>query len=95
MTTEGKELPAVKEHAALQAPGENKGGEFSRKLEAKLAEQQALQEQQEMLILDSLRLPDVNTKKVEVLRKHIGEETTKDGASMAQILRTWLSDGGA
>ncbi len=90
---ERRELEAGKTHSALHAPGEAQGEDFSSKLEAKLAENHALQEQQEMLILDSLRLPDVNTKKVEVLRKHIGEETQKDGPSMAQILRTWLSDG--
>jgi flagellar biosynthesis/type III secretory pathway M-ring protein FliF/YscJ len=40
-----------------------------------------------------LKLPPV-TKKTEVLTKHIGEQAKKDSASMAHVLRAWMSDSG-
>jgi flagellar biosynthesis/type III secretory pathway M-ring protein FliF/YscJ len=44
-------------------------------------------------MLNSLKVQPVTTKKTEVLTKHIAEETKKDPAAMAQIVRGWLSEG--
>jgi flagellar biosynthesis/type III secretory pathway M-ring protein FliF/YscJ len=40
--------------------------------------------------LTKLKLPEVSTKKTEVLTKHIVAETKKDPTAMAQVVRTWL-----
>ncbi len=61
-------------------------------IEAKLAEQHALKERQELEILSAFKMPQVATKKAEVLAKHLAEEPKKDAAVMAQVVRTWLSE---
>jgi flagellar biosynthesis/type III secretory pathway M-ring protein FliF/YscJ len=61
-------------------------------MQAKLAEKAAEQEQRELAMLSSLDVPFPETKKTEVLRKHIGEQTKKDATAMAHIIRTWLSE---
>ncbi len=57
-----------------------------------MAEQAALRQKQETDALNALKLPPV-TKKTEVLTKHIGEQAKKDSASMAHVLRSWMTDG--
>jgi len=59
---------------------------------SKLAEQAAMKERLEAEALDSLKLPQVTTKKTEVLTKHINAEAKKDPASMAHLVRTWLNE---
>jgi flagellar biosynthesis/type III secretory pathway M-ring protein FliF/YscJ len=61
-------------------------------MQARLAERVAAQERQEIEMLSSLDLPFPATKKTEVLRKHIGEQTKKDATAVAHIIRTWLSE---
>ncbi len=65
--------------------------DLGRQIEATLAEQAALRQQQENDALNALKLPPV-TKKAEVLTKHIGEQAKKDTAPMAHVLRAWMSD---
>ena len=67
------------------------GEVMQRELEAKIAEQSVLKEQQAKEVLASLKLPPVKTKKTEVLVKHIGAEAKKDPAALAQVVRTWLN----
>jgi flagellar biosynthesis/type III secretory pathway M-ring protein FliF/YscJ len=38
-----------------------------------------------------LKLPEVQTKKTEVIKKHIAAEAKKDPTAMAQVVRTWLN----
>jgi flagellar biosynthesis/type III secretory pathway M-ring protein FliF/YscJ len=74
--------PPVSLEAAAQPAAEN--------LEARLAEQEARQQQLEAEALNALKLPPVTTKKTEILTKHLAETVKKNPASAAQILRSWL-----
>ncbi len=78
-------LAAAASAKAIEAP------DLEKQIEAKIAEQSALKEQQSREVLSSLKLPPVKTKKAEVLVKHIGTEATKDPAGMALVIRTWLN----
>lgn len=62
-------------------------------IENRLAEQSAQRQKQETEALNALKLPPV-TKKTEVLAKHIAEQAKKDSASMAHVLRAWMSESG-
>jgi flagellar M-ring protein FliF len=62
-----------------------------RTVEARIAEQQALQAKQEAEALMSLKFPAVTTKKTDVLVKHIAGEAKKDPEAMAHVVRSWLS----
>jgi flagellar M-ring protein FliF len=61
-------------------------------MEAQLAEQSATKRRQEIEAMAQLKLPQVTTKKAEVLTKHIAEEAKKDVTSMVQVLRSWIND---
>jgi flagellar M-ring protein FliF len=65
--------------------------QMQRQMEAKFAEQAALQAKQEAEELMKLKLPTISTKKTEVLTKHISTESKNDPTAMAQVVRTWLS----
>lgn len=65
--------------------------QFEEKAQALLAANEADRERAEQEALASLKLPP-NTKKTEVLRKVIAEDTKKDPARMAQLVRTWLNE---
>lgn len=80
------ELTSSAEARALES-----GPDPHKEFEAKIAEQNALKEQQTREALNSLKLPTVKTKKAEVLAKHIGEEAKRDPTVMAQVIRTWLN----
>ncbi len=77
------------------ASGDDPAERVSKEMEAKLAEQQALREKQAQDVLNSLKLPQVSTKKTEVLAKHVAEEAKKDPAVTAHLIRTWLHEGEA
>jgi flagellar M-ring protein FliF len=77
------------------ASGDDPAERVSKEMEAKLAEQQALREKQAQEVLNSLKLPQVSTKKTEVLAKHVAEEAKKDPAVTAHLIRTWLHEGEA
>src|SRR5262249_19151012 len=63
---------------------------IQKQIDAKFAEQHAEKARQTAEALAALRLP-VTTKKAEVLSRHIAEETKKDPAAMAQVVRSWIS----
>jgi flagellar M-ring protein FliF len=65
--------------------------QMQKQLEGKMAEQAAQHAQKEAEELMKLSLPDVVTKKTEVLTKHISAETKKDPALMAQVVRSWIN----
>lgn len=67
------------------------GPDIGKEFEARIAEQNALKEQQARDVLNSMKLPPVTTKKAELLVKHISEEAKKDPSAMAQVVRTWLN----
>ena len=56
-----------------------------------MAEQAAQQARREAEELMRLKMPEVSTKKTEVLTKHIAEEAKKNPALMAQVVRSWLN----
>ena len=70
----------------------DEGDKVGDKMHERLAEQAALKAKLEDEALQSLKIPNVKTKKAEVLTKHITEEAEKDPATMAQLLRTWLNE---
>lgn len=84
--------PAIEGASGSQAALEAGEEALEKRIEAQLAEQQALREQQAAEVLNSLKVQPVTTKKTEVLTKHIAEETKKDPAAMAQIVRAWLHE---
>lgn len=61
-------------------------------IQEQLAEQAAQRAKLEQEALQTLRLPQVSTKKSEVLAKHLAEEAKKDAAGLAQVIRTWLHE---
>ncbi len=72
----------------------NSVADAQKKMEAQLAEQAATRNRQEIEALSVLKLSAVQTKKTEVLTKHINEEAKKDSKVMAQIVRSWIAEGG-
>ncbi len=65
--------------------------DVQRHLETQMQEQAALHAKNEAEALMKLKLPEVSTKKTEVLAKHITAEAKKDPALMAQVVRSWLN----
>jgi flagellar M-ring protein FliF len=61
------------------------------RIEQQLAENQAEQNQLEADTLGRIKLPP-NTKKSDVLVKHIRESVKKDPVSAANVLRTWVAE---
>ncbi len=61
------------------------------RLERQMEDNQAEQDQLEAEALGRIRLP-ANTKKTEVLVRHIRESVQKDPASAANVLRTWVAE---
>jgi flagellar M-ring protein FliF len=83
-------------HGSIGLPGELPPGspdELQGQIENRLAEQAAQRQKQETDALNALKLPPV-TKKAAVLTKHITEQAKKDSASMAHVLRAWMSESG-
>ncbi len=79
-------LPASAEPASLP-PSEAELAETKR-----IESQQEAQRQLEQEIVDQLRLPNVSSKKGEVLVKHIRDLIQKDSPSTTNVLRGWLSE---
>ena len=78
--------------AATQPAAIEDGPGLEQQMEAKLAEQAATRARLDAEALNSLKLPQIATKKTEVLNKHISAEAKKDPAGMAHLVRTWLSE---
>jgi flagellar M-ring protein FliF len=82
--------PAIAQAGASpQLPGGVE--DFEGKAMAQLSQNQADRLRKELEALDSLKLPQV-TKKSEVLRKYITEQSKADPAQVAQLVRTWLNE---
>jgi len=81
-------LPAAQAATGIAA---RESGEVS--LEQQLADNQAEQALLEAETLGRIKLP-VNTKKSEVLVRHIRESVQKDPIAAANVLRTWVADMG-
>lgn len=60
-------------------------------LEARMAGQAGEQARRDAEAMLQLKLPEVQTKKTEVIKKHIAAEAKKDPTAMAQVVRTWLN----
>lgn len=63
-----------------------------RQLEDRLTEQEDLKRRLEAEAMSALKLPQVTTKKSEVLAKHLVETVRKDPVAAARIMRSWLYD---
>jgi flagellar M-ring protein FliF len=87
----GRATPSIEMAAQIAAPA-GPTESLQKQIENQLAEQSAQRQKQEAEALSALKLPPV-TKKTEVLTKHIAEQAKKDSASMAHVLRAWMSDG--
>ena len=61
-------------------------------LESKLAAHDALQHKLDEQALSSLRLAPVITKTSEILAKHLRDKISKEPATSAQLLRTWIAE---
>ncbi len=85
-----KPAPPAAELPAELSPGQTPA-ELEAQIEQRLAEQAAQRQRQEQEALNALKLPAV-TKKTEVLTKHISEQAKKDPASMAHVLRAWMTE---
>lgn len=89
MTMSAAGVPAIE--GAVQIEGEGQDV-YERHLSAEIAEQAALKAKQEMEVLSNLKLPPVNTKKAEVLAKHLTDQAKKDPAVLANLVSTWVNE---
>jgi flagellar M-ring protein FliF len=84
--------PSVSTPPAVGPGGEDhqlpSGPSLQEQLEARESERKRLEEE----ALAALRLPPPDTKKSEVLVKHLREVAKKDPAGMAQLVRSWLNE---
>jgi flagellar M-ring protein FliF len=81
------ELAAAAEKAKISP-----AAEAQRQLEQQLSDNETQQAMFETEALSKIKLP-LNSRKTEVLVKHIRDTSHKDAASTANVLRTWISDG--
>jgi flagellar M-ring protein FliF len=64
--------------------------EIERQIQERLEQSAAEHARKEAEALMNLQLPDTNTKKSEVLTKHLTSEAKKDPTAAAQVIRAWL-----
>jgi flagellar M-ring protein FliF len=80
---------------AVTAPSALAAGSDSsqqQQIESRLTEHDALQQQADARLLDSLKLAPVITKAGEVMAKHLREKIAKEPEVAAQVLRTWVRE---
>ena len=65
--------------------------DIEKQLESQVSEHKALKSRQTEEILSSLKMPDVTTKKAEVLVRQIQTEAKRDPIAAAQVVRSWLT----
>ena len=87
-----KRKMTVKMQTAVEGAQAALGPSLQDKVDAKLAEHQALKDKQEQEILASLARPPVTTKKGQVLSKHLSEESKKKPDMLVQLVRTWIAE---
>jgi flagellar M-ring protein FliF len=80
------------ELAAAEQAKVARAAEAQKQLEQQLSDNDVQQAMFESEALSRIKLP-LNSRKTEVLVKHIRETSQKDAASTANVLRTWISDG--
>lgn len=91
----GKKRAEIQGQLLAAAPGKaslESSERATQHMEAQIAEQAAIKRQQEIEAMTALKLPQVKTKKSEVLTKHIAEEAKKDATTMVQVLRSWINE---
>lgn len=91
-----KRMAAEAAAAALEASTANSVptvADAQKSLEARMAGQVGEQARKDAEAMLQLKLPEVTTKKTEVIKKHIAAEAKKDPTAMAQVVRTWLNNG--
>jgi flagellar M-ring protein FliF len=88
-----KRLEAELARVALEAakPREPSVEDAQKNLEARMAGQVGEQARMDAEAMLQLQLPQVQTKKTEVIKKHIAAEAKKDPTAMAQVVRSWLN----
>ena len=88
-----KRVAAELAQAALEAaaPKGTSVLDAQKDLEARMAGQVGEQARKDAEAMLQLKLPEVQTKKTEVIKKHIAAEAKKDPTAMAQVVRTWLN----
>jgi flagellar M-ring protein FliF len=72
-------------------PKDTSVADAQKDLEARMAGQVGEQARKDAEAMLQLKLPEVQTKKTEVIKKHIAAEAKKDPTAMAQVVRTWLN----
>jgi len=80
------------EKAKLQAAADDRLSDPGKAMEDQLAAREHEAARLEEEALKSLALPPPETKKSQILAKHIREGAHKDPAAMAQLVRTWMND---
>jgi flagellar M-ring protein FliF len=91
----GKKRAVIQAQLEAASPAKNmlaSAEKATQHMEAQIAEQTAIKKQQEIEAMTALKLPQVKTKKSEVLTKHIAEEAKKDATTMVQVLRNWINE---
>jgi flagellar M-ring protein FliF len=89
-----KRIAAEAAAQALAAAKANEAptvADAQKNLEARMAGQVGEQARKDAEAMLQLKLPDVQTKKTEVIKKHIAAEAKKDPTAMAQVVRSWLN----
>ena len=81
--------------AELAGPGELAGGDSSaieQRIESRLAQHEAQQQQAEAKALNNLKLAPVITKTAEIMAKHLREKIKQEPEISAQVLRSWVRE---
>jgi flagellar M-ring protein FliF len=88
-----KRIAAEAAAKALEAakPTGSSVADAQKNLEDRMAGQVGEQARKDAEAMLMLKLPEVQTKKTEVIKKHIAAEAKKDPTAMAQVVRTWLN----
>jgi flagellar M-ring protein FliF len=89
-----KKRIAAEAAQAIAAAHANEGptvADAQKNLEARMAGQVGEQARKDAEAMLQLKLPEVQTKKTEVIKKHIAAEAKKDPTAMAQVVRSWLN----
>jgi flagellar biosynthesis/type III secretory pathway M-ring protein FliF/YscJ len=93
----GRRLVSVEDSAATAIPAQPRGAPVAPGEVADAKSQQQIganptdQAQSELDALNRIKLP-VNTRKTEVLVRHIRDAVEKDPVTAANVLRTWVAD---
>lgn len=85
------QMETAAELAAAKATESPTVEDAQKNLEARMAGQVGEQARKDVEAMLQLKLPEVKTKKTEVIKKHIAAEAKKDPTAMAQVVRSWLN----